>query len=179
MTQSFFRHNPFLWYLIFKWPFPIHSQLGRIIIIAHNKIGYCLYHNISPKFTQPPTNSDNSAHYISFSGKQREHSDWWRKMYDFPYSISKCQQGLGSVSDGALLWEYGNMGRGDPRPKDPPPHPTRSAPELPPSFYLLTKEKDDKWMKKKREKKVQVMWVWLQFLSPTLGAQLKTHVADI
>ena len=33
------------------------------------------------------------------------HSDWLRKMYDLPYSISKCRQGLRSVSDRALVWE--------------------------------------------------------------------------
>ena len=42
--------------------------------------------------------------YISFSGKQREHSDWWRKIYDLPHSIDGCWQGLRSVKDGALVW---------------------------------------------------------------------------
>ena len=62
-----------------------------------------------------PTNSHNpqpiyttlliTYSYISFSEKQREHSDWWIAMYDLPYSISKCRQGLRSVNDGALLCE--------------------------------------------------------------------------
>ena len=43
--------------------------------------------------------------YISFSGKQREHSDWRRKIYDLPHSIGRCWQGLRSVKDGALVWE--------------------------------------------------------------------------
>ena len=47
--------------------------------------------------------------YISFSGKQREHSDWWRKIYDLPHSIDGCWQGLRSVEDGALVWEDGRQ----------------------------------------------------------------------
>ena len=37
-----------------------------------------------------------------------EHSDWWRKMSDLPYSISKSRQGLRSVNERALVWEDGN-----------------------------------------------------------------------
>ena len=48
--------------------------------------------------------------YISFSGKQREHSDWWRRIYDLPHSIDGCWQGLRSVKDGALLWEDAILG---------------------------------------------------------------------
>ena len=43
--------------------------------------------------------------HISFSGKQRDTSDWLRGIWELPYSISKCRQGLRSENDGALVWE--------------------------------------------------------------------------
>ena len=59
------------------------------------------FHNPQPIYTTLLiTNS-----YISFSEKQRERSDWWIRMCDLPFFISKCRQGLRSANEGALVWE--------------------------------------------------------------------------
>ena len=88
--------------LKFEWVFPMIAMWGKEktkVYITHN---FPNIHKTTPnQFKQPCS----LLIHISFSGKQREPSNWLRGIWNLPYSISKYRQGLRSVNDGALLWE--------------------------------------------------------------------------